>query len=309
MNVLLATQPRRPWWRRLLGAAPVRLVIDFVALAAILIGASAAAGWLMKALHLPHGAFFALYGLFGVPASLVAYILLVRWLEHRRASELIGHGVARELGWGLLVGAGLFTTTIGLIAAFGGYSIDGVEPVSVLGTPAAIGVVSGITEEIVARGVLFRILEEWLGTWAALVLSSAFFGVAHIGNPHATVWSALAIAAEAGTMLAAAYMVTRRLWLAIGIHAAWNFTQGGIFGVAVSGAEMKGVLRSTMHGPTWLSGGEFGAEASALAVVVCGTAATLLLLRAQRMGRFMAPSWVRRRRASLAEVATVDSRA
>jgi membrane protease YdiL (CAAX protease family) len=283
MNVLLATQPRSAWWRRLLAAAPVRLVIDFVALATILIGAGAAAGWLM----------------FAVPASLVAYILLVRWLEHRRASELLAHGAARELGWGLLVGAGLFTTTIGLIAAFGGYSIDGVEPVSVLATPAAIGVVSGITEEIVARGVLFRILEEWLGTWAALVLSSAFFGVAHIGNPHATVWSALAIAAEAGTMLAAAYMVTRRLWLAIGIHAAWNFTQGGIFGVAVSGAEMKGLFRSTMHGPTWLSGGEFGAEPSALAVVVCGAAATLLLLKARRMGHFMDPSWVRKRREGL----------
>jgi membrane protease YdiL (CAAX protease family) len=202
----------------------------------------------------------------------------------------------RELGWGLLVGAGLFSTTIGLIAALGGYSIDGVEPVSVLAAPAAMGIVSGITEEIVTRGVLFRILEEWLGTWAALVISSAFFGIAHIGNPHATVWSALAIAAEAGTMLAAAYMVTRRLWLAIGIHAAWNFTQGGIFGVAVSGAAMKGLFRSTMHGPSWLSGGEFGAEASALAVLVCGTAATLLLLRAQRLGRFMEPSWVRRRR-------------
>jgi membrane protease YdiL (CAAX protease family) len=247
--------------------------------------------------------------LLAVPASAGAYILLVRWLEHRAASELIAPGAARELGWGLLVGAGLFSTTIGLIAALGGYSIDGVESVSVLAAPAAMGIVSGITEEIVVRGVLFRILEEWLGTWAALAISSVFFGMVHLGNPHATVWSALAIAAEAGTMLAAAYMVTRRLWLAIGIHAAWNFTQGGVFGVAVSGNAMKGLFRSTMHGPSWLSGGEFGAEASALAVVVCGTAATLLLLKSQRMGRFMDPSWVRRRRASLAEGAAVDSRA
>ena len=58
-------------------------------------------------------------------------------------------------------------------------------------------------------------------------------------------------------MLAALYMLTRRLWAAIGLHAAWNFAQGGIYGVAVSGFEVGGLLRPRMTGPDLLTGGSF----------------------------------------------------
>jgi hypothetical protein len=70
-----------------------------------------------------------------------------------------------------------------------------------------------------------------------------------------------ALALEAGVMLGAAYLVTRRLWLAIGIHGAWNFTQAGIFSVPTSGIAMNGVFVGALGGPAWLSGGAFGAEA------------------------------------------------
>jgi hypothetical protein len=243
---------------------------------------------------------FAVLTALAVPAIAGVYAGLVHWLEQRRVTELAGPRAALELGEGLLLGAGLFGLTIGVIALLGGYSVDGHEPVSVLAKHVAMAVQSGVVEEIVARGVLFRLLEEWLGTWAAIALSSALFGLGHIANPHATLWSALAIAVEAGTLLAAAYMLTRRLWLAIGVHAAWNYTQGAIFGVAVSGFEVKGLLHGTMRGPVWLSGGEFGAEASVVAVGVCTAAATLLLMRAVRVHGAMAPSWVRRRRALVA---------
>ncbi len=167
-------------------------------------------------------------------------------------------------------------------------------PLSFLLAPLAMAASSAVTEEILARGIVFRILEEWLGTWAALAISSALFGLAHLGNPHATLWSALAIGMEAGTMLAAAYMLTRRLWLPIGIHAAWNYTQGAIFGVAVSGGEMKGLFQGEMRGPSWLSGGEFGAEASAIAVLVCTSGAAILLTKVVRARGVRAPSWARR---------------
>jgi hypothetical protein len=99
-------------------------------------------------------------------------------------------------------------------------------------------------------------------------------------------------------MLAAAYMRTRRLWFPMGVHAAWNFTQGGIFGVAVSGTTSNGLLQGELHGPAWLTGGEFGAEASAVAVIVCIGCAAFLLVDSIRAGRFVAPSWVRRSRAA-----------
>ena len=79
-------------------------------------------------------------------------------------------------------------------------------------------------------------------------------------NPEATWIAVLCIAVEAGVLLAAAYITTRRLWLPIGLHFAWNFTQGGIFGVPVSGFRVRGLLKSTLTGPELLSGGAFGAE-------------------------------------------------
>jgi hypothetical protein len=118
-----------------------------------------------------------------------------------------------------------------------------------------------------------------------------FFGFAHLANPHGTVLAAVAIALEAGILLAAAYLNGRALWLPIGIHAGWNFTQGGIFGVAVSGGKVEGWLHGKLTGPWWLSGDEFGAEASVVAVVVCLSLAIPLLLRARKKGEWRPWPW------------------
>jgi uncharacterized protein len=117
------------------------------------------------------------------------------------------------------------------------------------------------------------------------------FGLMHFPNPQATVLSSVAIALEAGVMLAAAYMVTRRVWLAIGIHVAWNFTQSGIFGVTTSGVDSTGYLEGHLHGPSLLSGGAFGPEASIVAVAVCLAAGLYLLRVADAKGRIVKASW------------------
>jgi hypothetical protein len=105
--------------------------------------------------------------------------------------------------------------------------------------------------------------------------------------------AAIAIALEAGILLSAAYVLTRRLWLAIGIHIAWNFIQGGIFSVAVSGFEKHGLLQATLAGPKILSGGEFGAEASVFAFVICLAVGIYFVWRALRKGNFVQPFWKR----------------
>jgi len=150
-----------------------------------------------------------------------------------------------------------------------------------------------VIEEILIRGLLFRIMEETLGTWIALAISAVIFGFLHLANPNATLWGAIAIAIEAGIMLAAAYVFTRRLWLPIGIHFAWNFSQGAIFGVAVSGNEVQGLLQSTLSGPTLLSGGAFGAEASIIAVMICLLAGIALTTLAMKKGNFIQPFWAK----------------
>jgi hypothetical protein len=140
------------------------------------------------------------------------------------------------------------------------------------------------------RGVVFRILEQWLGSWIALFLSAAIFGLLHLLNPGATLLNAAAIMFEAGILLAAAYMLTRRLWLCIGIHFAWNFTQGGVFSAAVSGGASTDLLQSKLVGAEWLTGGTFGVEASAVALALCVCAGLVLVIAAKRKGNFVRPS-------------------
>jgi uncharacterized protein len=160
-----------------------------------------------------------------------------------------------------------------------------------------------IMEELLFRGILFRWLEDFSGSWATLIVTSALFGLAHSQNPGATLFSTFAIAVEGGLLLGGSYMLTRSLWMPIGLHAAWNFTQGPVLGVPVSGNPVHGLIRAKLEGPTILSGGAFGLEASIIAIAVCTAAGIWFLWLAFRRGEVVQPWWARRRRlnASLSE--------
>jgi membrane protease YdiL (CAAX protease family) len=221
----------------------------------------------------------------------LAYHLYVRWVERRRVSELSAKRAPLEIASGVLLGAFLFAVTIGLLAVLGAYHVTGQNPLAVAIAPIFTFAAIGFGEEVVVRGILFRLLEKVLGTWLALATSAALFGIAHAMNPHSSAISTIAIALEAGILLAAAFMFTRRLWLPIAIHFGWNFTQGAVFGAAVSGMNMQGILKAKLSGPTLLSGGEFGPEASIVAGGVCLLAAAALLRAAMSAGRVIAPIW------------------
>jgi membrane protease YdiL (CAAX protease family) len=202
-----------------------------------------------------------------VPIVYFSYVLYVRYFEKRPAIELAGPGGLKDLGGGVLLGMGLFIATIGSIWSLGYYKVTGFNEWTVMIPAFSAAVIAGFMEEILVRGIVFRIMEEGLGTWLSLGISASLFGFLHLKNPNATILSGVAIALTAGILLASAYILTRRLWLAIGLHFAWNFTQGGIFGVAVSGTNSKGLLDAQLTGPDLLSGGPFGAEDSIFVVI------------------------------------------
>lgn len=231
-----------------------------------------------------------------VAAIFVAfYWAFVRLVERRPVvAEFALNGWAKELGAGLLGGVLLFSVVVGIIAALGGYRVIGQNPVAVLLPVLAISITSGVTEEIMLRGVFFRLVESWLGSWIALVLSAVLFGALHLRNPNASLLAGFAITLEAGIMLAALYMLTRRLWAAIGLHAAWNFSQGGIYGIPVSGFKQDGILVPRISGSDLLTGGSFGAENSLPAIIVCTAFGVALLVLAHRRGRFVQPFWIRK---------------
>ena len=225
---------------------------------------------------------------------LVAYRGYVRYVEKRAVSELSGKQAIPEVLSGLALGAFLFSATIGILAALGVYQVTGINGWKPMLEGVAGFILFGVLEEVIMRGIVFRIIEQALGSWIALGISAVIFGALHLLNPGATLANAAAITVEGGVLLAAAYMLTRRLWLCIGLHIAWNFTQGGIFSVAVSGGSSEGLLQARMVGPDWLTGGRFGAEASVVAWVICAAAGITLLVLAVRKGRVVRPSWSER---------------
>jgi len=227
-------------------------------------------------------------------AGFALYIGYAHWVEQRFPSELALPGMDRELGVGLLIGAGLYTACELILMALGIYRIEGLNPLRTMVPAIAMAVSSSVFEELLFRGVLFRSVETWFGSWAALVVSSLVFGLSHLLNPQGTLEGALFIAVEAGILLAAAFMLTRRLWLSIGFHLAWNYTQSAIFSSIVSGNEaQQGLIRSTVKGPTLLTGGQFGVESSVLALALCTTTGIVMLVMAARRGKIVPPAWKR----------------
>ncbi|WP_343037722.1 CPBP family intramembrane glutamic endopeptidase [Pseudoxanthomonas gei] len=222
----------------------------------------------------------------------LAHVVLARLIERRPLHDLAWRK-SPQLLWGMLAALLLFGLLVLELWAAGAYAVVGVGDAPLWTLFLLTAVVPGITEEIVSRGILFRLTEEGLGTWIAVAVSALFFGFAHSSNPGASAWSSTAIALEAGVLFGLLYHVTRSLWWCIGLHAGWNFVQGALFGIPVSGIGVDGVLESTLQGPDWLDGGGFGAEASALTVLTCGIISLLLARRIMRAHSTVPPFWKR----------------
>ncbi len=204
------------------------------------------------------------------------------------------HNALRDLALGALLGGLLFSVVVAELALGGLYRVLAVHPPWSLAPIAFILFGDAILEELLFRGVLFRLIQEWAGTWIALAVSAALFGLAHAANPGATWFSSLAIALEAGVLLGAAFVVARNLWFPIGLHFAWNFCEGPVYGTQVSGAVVHAsALTAHLTGSPILTGGAFGPEAGLAAVTTCLVAAVAMLLVAKRRSLIVRPAWVR----------------
>ena len=289
----------QPLWRRTVDFPLVALFIGVV-----VFGCIVAVGVLFQKNHppMPKVEFTALFSALNVALCFAGYKLVLRHLGEHPRDDLRFRGAAKNLGSGLLVGLVLFSAVVGLAALAGAYSI-----VACCSTKQLLivlfdaGIMAAVMEELFFRGILFRWIEEFGGSWAALIVTSALFGLVHIENPNATWFSSFAIAMEAGVLLGGAYMLTRSLWMPMGLHAAWNFAEGYIFDVPVSGHPAQGLVTAKLGGSVLLSGGPFGLEASIIAVVLATAVGMWLVILAVRRGELMKPRWVRRREALSAQ--------
>ena len=227
-----------------------------------------------------------------------AFAWCVRRLERRAPTEIALAGAPRAVGLGTLVGIGIVLVAVVVIGLADGLSIaPSGEPLFAVAALASAAT-AACMEELLVRGVVLRTLEHWVGTWLALAVTAALFGALHLTNPGATWISALTIALTGGLILGLAYVATRRLWLAVGLHFGVNAAQGALLGLPVSGGGTRGLFVTNVTGSDVLTGGPFGVESS-LTVLVVGLGVSFLLARrVQRSGQVLPPLWARPRQPS-----------
>lgn len=194
-----------------------------------------------------------------------------RWLD-KRSFESLGLKLSPQLWKDLFAGIAITFVQMGFIyivmSALGWIRFEGFAWQFESASAVTLGLVGmlaafilvGWNEELLSRGYQLQNLADGTNLFWGVVISSAVFGILHLGNPNATWISAVGIF-FAGIFLAYGYLRTKQLWLPIGLHIGWNFFEGVGFGFPVSGMDMFTLTRITVTGPELWTGGAFGPEA------------------------------------------------
>ena len=231
-------------------------------------------------------------GIFVAILAIISYTYLFKIYEKRKITEFSKNGIIKNLTIGIVLGVILQSLTILVIYLKGGYSVISINPVLFIIPPLTMAFTSAVFEETLFRGIIFRLTEEKLGSYIALIISALIFGALHLTNPNSSLSAGIGLAIQAGLLLAAAYIYSRNLWFPIAIHFAWNFTQSAIFGASVSGnAISKTLITSKIEGAEWFTGGQFGPEGSIQATVFCLIATIILLILSHKEGILIKPYW------------------
>jgi membrane protease YdiL (CAAX protease family) len=190
----------------------------------------------------------------GLPPKALGWVFNRTWLK--------------DYALGLLLGILTITLAVALAMPTGGISFIRNETSATnsilltIVTSFIVFLVAAAFEEALFRGYILQTFIRADLAWFAILLTSLPFALAHLNNPNAT-WFSTINTALAGIWFGVAYLKTRSLWLAFGLHLAWNWFQGAIYGINVSGISQIApdpLLRPVDQGPTWLTGGHYGIE-------------------------------------------------
>ena len=210
-------------------------------------------------------------------AAAISSAICAQVLERRTFGSVgfrLHRGWARDFALGSLMGAASLAIAVGIAASLRAITFD-VQTRDL--APLVRGflivsvffIIAGATEELIFRGFPFQALVHNLGGARAIAITSLIFGLAHLSNPSASIFSTVNTIL-AGIWLGLAYLMTRSLWLATALHWSWNFAMAFVFGLPVSGfttLRQLAWLRGKIGEPLWVSGGSYGPEAGAAATI------------------------------------------
>jgi len=264
-DVILIDGNLRPIWRFFLS-----IVLVFLTYVAAYLVAGEVRGLIPQA-----GAWYGSLALLELLGFLVSFKIMTRVFE-RKPLGVVGLAFhpdwVKELCMGLGIGAVMIALVGGAEAALGlaRFARNPLPASAELAYGSGLFLlllVSATNEELVFRGYPFQKLVESLGAPGAVVVSSACFGMAHLANPYHT-WISTLNTTLIGIPLCIAYLRTRALWLPVGIHLIWNYLQGFVFGLPVSGITFsKTLLNAQVRGSPRLTGSAYGPEGGLLCVI------------------------------------------
>ena len=209
-------------------------------------------------------------------AAVLVGALLLRLVEKRPVADLgfaADRKAAPAFGVGMLVGvAALVIASLMLLVAGALAFAEDAGTLRLWGASILTSLVflalPAAAEEALFRGYPFQKLVEGFGAPAATIAASAVFAIAHARNPSVNGFALFNIFL-AGVVLSLAYLRTKSLWFATGVHLGWNWAMAGLLDLPVSGLELfdAPLYEPVDHGPSWLTGGAFGPEAGVAGVI------------------------------------------
>jgi membrane protease YdiL (CAAX protease family) len=227
-----------------------------------------------------------------IVAIFAVYYFFFKHYERRNIDELSIKRFVPDTLSGFFSGFLSISLVIGILYVFGYYLVDATNAWSVLLLPLAAITLFALVEEIVFRGIMYRITEDSLGTVLALLITSLPFGIFHIFNDYANVYSILG-ATLLGFLLGILYTLTRSLWVPVFVHAGWNYAQVVFVSNVSSVTDYKGLFESRLEGPSLLVGGRFGIEDSIITIVLLIVLCGVVSYWSWRKGRIKQPFWKR----------------
>jgi membrane protease YdiL (CAAX protease family) len=202
-------------------------------------------------------------------------------------------GIVTNTALGAAIGLALMSAIVNILRVSGHYVIERENLEFSPFLPLILYLLVAVFEETLFRGYIFVTLEQKWGSFVALTTTSLLFGLLHLVDTVPGISfsqhlrASVFIGLEAGVLLNAAFMLTRSLWLGIGIHWAWNFFEGPFYGTNVSGmSDNSSLYAAHTIGRSLFTGGAFGPENGIVCLIICSLAGFLMLRLAIRAGQW-----------------------
>lgn len=255
----------------------IRPWISIPAVFAAMVAVSTLVGFLQQLLNIGQEQllvnFFVTMVIYAANALIILLAFRLFYRRHWREMGFAKPGAIPQIILGLVFGAVSIAVVAGILILSGQASVTDIEPARMLSFPFWIGlfqfILVGVYEELICRGFMMTALKTSRNKYIIMLPPALIFAVLHIFNPNVTFFS-LVNTVLVGILFAYLMVKTGRIWVSIGYHIAWNFVQGNVLGIAVSGGMRQSVMNISFTGTDWFTGGAFGAEG--------GAACTLVLL-------------------------------